>query len=249
MVFQKDNAKVAVLPDFERHLRSASFDVHDISRHTDELMARRDINAALRKRLGKFRAVKSPSGKNFILAPSSILSASNEHKLLSYLHRRGVPVLRSVGYCDISGADFVISELHTGFKTAKEYLHAIGSHGNQTAKRLALLRLFGLAVGKLHQAGLGHDDLHLENVLVKANRRGFPTKLLLADFRSLIPNGGLHPLKLDERLDDLTYIFGVAKDSGNRFSNQEQLHFLHAYNSRLAKQLATRLQSHAEQRT
>src|SRR3989338_6108228 len=135
VVFKKNNARVTVLPAFERQLRSASFNARALNRHTDELMARRDIGAALRKRLGKFRAVKSTSGKMFILSPA-LLSARAEHTLLNYLYRHGVPVLRSIGYCKINGAEFVISELlgRRMVETAKAYLAKVKAHSDARQK-------------------------------------------------------------------------------------------------------------------
>lgn len=140
---------------------------------------------------------------------------------------RGVPAVRPIGLGERAagpGESFLATRSLAGVQPLGELLEAV-AHGPDPAtarKRQRLARDLGTFLARLHAAGVAHRDLHVGNILVRAEPSGRP-RFYLVDLYDVRVGA---PLSWRARRDNLT-VFN--RWFALRTSRTDRLRFWRAY--------------------
>lgn len=171
-------------------------------------------------------AVKGITWRGFGGALSDALHGSRARRALAASRRLGTAGLLSPEVLAIA-ARRRRGVVHESF-TLTRFLHgfdplpvALARLRERTARRRALLRAAGRAVGALHAAGFDHRDLKHSNLLVAADGR-----IAFLDLEAL---GRLAPLRWRRRVRALALLESFARDLYAWLPERERLCFLRAW--------------------
>ncbi len=223
-----------VRPDLGALFAGLAFeDFLALGQRTVKRSADRSRHTAAFERGGQRFYVKTHSGvgwgeiaKNWLQGKRPIVDARTEVRALERCAALGIAAPRLAAW-GVEGANpaarhsFVVSEDLAG---AERLSTRLGSGAPPSFRfRRALAERLGTLVGRLHGAGLAHQDLYLDHVFLREDGRG-GFELFLLDLHRALPSSAR---RLRWRVKDLAALFGSARALGA--SRADAARFLRAY--------------------
>jgi heptose I phosphotransferase len=204
-----------------------------LGQRTVKHSADRSRRTAAFERGGRRFYVKTHSGvgwgeiaKNWLQGKRPIVDARTEVRALERCAALGIPAPALAAW-GVAGANpaarrsFVVSEELAGAERLSACLRpGVALSFNF---RRALAERLGALVGRLHAAGLAHQDLYLDHVFLRADGRG-GFELYLLDLHRTLPSSAR---RLRWRVKDLSALFGSALALGA--TRADAARFLRAY--------------------
>ncbi|MBI4360782.1 serine/threonine protein kinase [Candidatus Micrarchaeota archaeon] len=152
-----------------------------------------------------------------------------------------------IGMVQHGSHHYLVYQFQHGFMPLNEYRERVEWQKRdpswKTERRTFMATLAGMALGKAHNAGISHGDLHPENILVRIGQDHLPVELKLIDWEWTLPRTGAKSVALASELRKLWTEFKRPP------TEEETLAFMRAYDAITGRKMTAAYQKVRQRRS